>query len=81
MVTLTNGPLEGTRLRFSTQAPEVQQAQVQETLAENNNVDVGSFGTETAPEITPEEMVQNDKQMQQEAIAAQGFNLEQEQAL
>jgi hypothetical protein len=36
MVTLTNGPLEGTRLRFSAETPAVEQEQVAETLAENN---------------------------------------------
>lgn len=70
MVTLTNGPLEGTRLRFSAETPAVEQQQVQETLAENNNVEVGTFGSEVAPaietEVAPAEMVQND-------VTTQGF--------
>lgn len=85
MVTLTNGPLEGTRLRFSTQSAEVQAEQVQTALAENNNIEVGSFGSEpqgeeitlaSGAEISPEQMIQNDQQMQQEAAQAQGFNFE-----
>ena len=43
MVTLTNGPLEGTRLRFSADSPQNEQERVQSTLAENN-VEVGNFG-------------------------------------
>ena len=72
MVTLTNGPLEGTRLRFSSVAPAEQQVETQETLAQNN-VDVGAFGSEA---VNPEALLQNDKEMQQEAIQAQGFNFE-----
>lgn len=64
MVTLTNGPLEGTRLRFSAESPAVEQQQTQEKLAENNNVEVGTFGQDAAPaietEVAPAEMVQND---------------------
>ena len=50
MVTLTNGPLEGTRLRFSTETPAVEQQITQEKLAENN-IEVGSFGSESHAEI------------------------------
>jgi hypothetical protein len=77
MVTLTNGPLEGTRLRFSSQAPVVEQEQTQQVLAESK-VEVGAFGSE---QVNPEAFVQNDQQMQQEAIQAQGFNLDNSQAL
>ena len=70
MVTLTNGPLEGTRLRFSAETPAVEQQQTQEKLAEINHVEVGTFGQEVAPaieaEVAPTEMVQND-------VATQGF--------
>lgn len=70
MVTLTNGPLEGTRLRFSAESPAVEQQQTQAKLAENNNVEVGTFGEEVAPaieaEVAPAEMAQND-------VATQGF--------
>jgi hypothetical protein len=68
MVTLTNGPLEGTRLRFSAETPAVEQQQTQEKLAENN-VEVGTFGQEAPAieaEVAPSEMVQND-------VATQGF--------
>lgn len=68
MVTLTNGPLEGTRLRFSAESPAVEQQITQEKLAENNDIEVGTFGSE--PQLQTEEvateMVQND-------IATQGF--------
>ena len=68
MVTLSNGPLEGTRLRFSTETPAVDQQQTQETLAQNNNVEVGNFGD--APSD-----VAYDAAMQQESTDAQGFKL------
>ena len=111
MVTLTNGPLEGTRLRFSSQNPAEEQQQVQNALAESN-IEVGNFGnnaidqygnnseqygyaynpnpevtaqpvqeTAQAQEIAPEALAQNDQQMQQEAIEAQGFNFDQKQAM
>lgn len=69
MVTLTNGPLEGTRMRFSTETPTVEQQMTQEKLAENNHIEVGSFGSEPqvqVEEIAAPEMVQND-------FASQGF--------
>lgn len=43
MVTLTNGPLEGTRLRFSAQSAESQQQDIQNSLAASD-VEVGQFG-------------------------------------
>jgi hypothetical protein len=79
MVTLTNGPLEGTRLRFSAEAPAVEQEQVAETLAQNN-IEVGSFGSD-APVSNPEELLQNDQQMQEEAAQAQAFNFDNNQAI
>lgn len=43
MVTLTNGPLEGTRLRFVEEfTPE--QVEIKDTLKSEHNVDVGFFG-------------------------------------
>lgn len=94
MVTLTNGPLEGTRLRFSSQTPADEQQQTQEALAENN-IEVGNFGSEPAEaqelaptqdlvqaqELSPEQLVQNDQRMQEEAMQAQSFNLDQSQAM
>jgi hypothetical protein len=71
MVTLTTGPLEGTRLRFSNQGPtDIQETQ--DYLAENNNINVGTFGDET-PALS-----EGDFAMNQEAIApemVQGFNI------
>ncbi len=50
MVTLTNGPLEGTRLRFVEEfTPE--QVEIKETLKEEHNVDVGFFGGNEKREI------------------------------
>ncbi len=71
MVTLTNGPLEGTRLRFSSQSPAEEQNQTQQALAESN-IEVGTFGSEPVQtqEVAVEQMVQNDQQVQ-------GFNLDQ----
>jgi hypothetical protein len=77
MVTLTNGPLEGTRLRFSNMQPVEEQQQNEQTLAENN-VDVGSFGNEqNSEQVNPEnveQINQNDQQMQMEAMQAQAHN-------
>lgn len=93
MVTLTNGPLEGTRLRFSSQQPAEEQIQNQEVLAENN-VDVGSFGNDQQAyeqqmqneekqfeQAQTELLNQNDQQMQMEAMQAQALNAENTQAM
>lgn len=82
MVTLTNGPLEGTRLRFSSHSPVEEQIQIQQALAENN-IEIGTFGSEAVQtqEISPEHMVQNDQPLLQENAQTQGFNLDQSQAL
>jgi hypothetical protein len=89
MVTLTNGPLEGTRLRFSASAPAEEQAQAQETLAENN-IEVGNFGQEQgveqpvtaqAEEVSPEQLMERDQNIQQESMQVQGFNMESAQAM
>jgi hypothetical protein len=44
MVTMTNGPLEGTRLRFSGEVAGTEQAE--SYLAEKHNVEIGTFGEE-----------------------------------
>jgi hypothetical protein len=84
MVTLTNGPLQDTRLRFSTQSPAEEQHQTQQYLAENN-VEAGNFGNDQyqaqVQELSPEEMMANDQRMQQEAMQAQSFNFDQQQAM
>ena len=43
MVTLTNGPLEGTRLRF-VEGFTPEQTEIKETLKEEHNLEVGFFG-------------------------------------
>lgn len=48
MVSLTNGPLEGTRLRFGGEATSEIKESLQQNLAENN-IEAGSFGSEGAP--------------------------------
>lgn len=50
MVTLTNGPLEGTKLRFSSKNQELQLEENQQFLADKN-VDIGSFGSEQHYEL------------------------------
>ncbi|MCM2350224.1 MAG: hypothetical protein NDI69_09385 [Bacteriovoracaceae bacterium] len=73
MVTLTNGPLEGTRLRFSGLSPELEQNETQARLAEYNQVNVGNFGDALHEDM----MVEDDQQMQKIAVEAQSFNLTQ----
>jgi hypothetical protein len=70
LVTLTNGPLEGTRLRFSNKAA-MEAEQAQQHLAENN-VDMSQFGN--GDDVSPEAMLQNDLRMQEEAVRAQELN-------
>lgn len=43
MVTLTNGPLEGTRMRF-VQDFTPEQVEIKETLKNENNIEIGFFG-------------------------------------
>lgn len=70
MVTMTNGPLEGTRLRF---AGEAQDPQAQEAyLAENHNVEVGAFGEEIE---APQTEVQPEAQTQTAETASFNFNI------
>lgn len=81
MVTLTNGPMEGTRLRFSRPA-EAQEAQgdVQQEVAQDQPVDTGNFGaTEQQP---PQPMAEPDPiSAYDQAVQAQAssYNMEQPQ--
>jgi hypothetical protein len=55
MITMTNGPLEGTRLKFAGEAVNAQATQ--NYLAETHNVEIGAFGEEmdaVLPEISEE---------------------------
>jgi hypothetical protein len=55
MVTLTNGPFEGSRMRFeSTISEEQRSSESQNYLAENHNVEVGGFGEENLNESSVE---------------------------
>ncbi len=76
MVTLNDGPLEGTRLRFAGESvdSETEKVQTDTYLAETHNVEVGNFGTEAqdAPANENQEMVE--AQVQEES--AQTFTAE-----
>ena len=53
MITMTSGPLEGTRMRFAGEANDESAAQAY--LAENHNVEIGTFGEEMdAPQAESE---------------------------
>lgn len=78
MVTLTNGPLEGTRLRFSSELPAVQQIETQEALAQQN-IEVGTFGSSNANEVATE-LAQEDH-AHPENFQVQGFNLNQQETM
>lgn len=53
MITMTSGPLEGTRMRFAGEANDADAAQ--NYLAENHNVEIGTFGEEMeAPQAESE---------------------------
>lgn len=96
MVTLTNGPLEGTRLRFLADAP-IEQQQTQEMLAENNGLEVGNFGqepqvddqqqgyvqAEEAQQAQPEQPQFTEEQamMNDQQMQQQQFPLTEEQAM
>ena len=71
MVTLTNGPLEGTRLRFAGELSQEQQ-QTEQALAQNHNVAVGSFGNTSELHDAVEGL---DTPVQKN-IQAQGFNMD-----
>jgi hypothetical protein len=49
MITLTNGPLEGARLRFGGEPSQEAQEKIEMTLAENHHIEVGTFGNTEAP--------------------------------
>lgn len=73
MVSFSDGPLEGTRLRFSTPATEEQIA-IQQELSENHQVEVGTFGViQPEPKANPEVVVENDLPLQ-----AVSFNMDQQ---
>lgn len=73
MVTLTNGPLEGTRLRFQGEAQNVDTAQVQESLA-NSNIEPGNFGQETQQDLNQEPQQIQAEQAQPEQYVHQPYS-------
>ena len=86
MVSLTNGPLEGTRLKFVKEAG-VEQVQPDQPSAEYvADAQIGTFGQEN-PELAPTQEINSDAlsmsdvEMQQAAAQAQGFNLDQAGAI
>jgi hypothetical protein len=88
VVTLTNGPLEGTRLTFTGEASVeniAQQEEAQRTLAENSDVDAGMQQEQEIAQPDPaalENSEMNDAYAQEQGQIeqAQGFNFEQSQA-
>lgn len=56
MVTLSDGPLEGSRLRFTGEL-SIEQAETQEVLASEHNVEVGTFGQTQVSEAPAQEEV------------------------
>ncbi len=59
MVTLNNGPLEGTRLRFAGEVNTETQAELTNAyLAENHNVEIGTFGQEVESIPAPVEQTE-----------------------
>lgn len=86
MVSLTNGPLEGTRLKFVKEAGIEQEQPDQPSAEYVAAAQIGTFGQENpelAPtqEINPEALSMSDVEMQQAAAQAQGFNLDQTGAI
>jgi hypothetical protein len=80
MVSLTNGPLEGTRLKFVKEAG-VEQVQPEQPSAEYvADAQIGTFGQEN-PELAPSQEINSDAlsmsdvEMQQAAAQTEGFNL------
>jgi len=70
IITLTNGPLESTRLRFS-EAAEVASQEV----VNNDDVVASTFGEAPSFEKIPEDMSDYDQAIQQESIKAEAYKL------
>jgi hypothetical protein len=79
MITLSNGPLEGTRMRF-VQSESDTSSSVQENeeslSVQDAQVDVGNNGEEQIPSEQISTLNDYDQQIQAEALAAQSANLE-----
>lgn len=69
MITLTNGPLEGTRMKFLGE-PSFEQAQAQEYLAQEN-VQPGNFGESNPPTIQAQETQNTEAEPYREQYADQ----------
>lgn len=67
MITMTNGPLEGTRLKFAGEAVDAQTTQ--NYLAETHNVEIGSFGEEMDAVL-----LENSEQFSAQTAEASSFN-------
>ena len=77
MVTLTSGPLDGTRLRFSSGDPVEQQEFDQQELAGDHQVTIGDFGHVNHREQEMAAM-NHDRMMQNQGFEEQSYNLEEE---
>lgn len=78
MITLTNGPLEGTRLKFSENSKqdmnESNLSQNEMTYSDSSSEEIkpGNF-EEVSVEYVPDEISQYDRAIQEEAVKAQSF--------
>jgi hypothetical protein len=69
MVTLTNGPLEGTRLRFVAEFSN-EQIEIGQTLKEEHNLEIGFFGE------NPKSEIKDDKKLDPSIVEAQMINMD-----
>lgn len=67
MVTLTNGPLEGTRLRFVSGISE-EHVEISKTVKEEHNIQVGFFGED------PKTLIKEDKKNNSSIVETQTIN-------
>ena len=77
MVTLTNGPLEGTRLRFQSDTPALDQNQVQqaEQSLADNNIETGNFGQDPQQnQVALQDQNQEEPQIQAQEYVPQPYN-------
>ncbi len=69
MVTLTNGPLEGTRLRFVSGFSD-EQVEITQTLKEEHNLQIGFFGE------NPKAEIKDEKKIDPSVVEAQMMNMD-----
>lgn len=72
MVTLTNGPLEGTRLRFQTEISPADQQQLESLAA--NNIEPGNFGQDQPEQVQAQEVAQQENPQDAPAYVHQPYD-------